>query len=258
MRSEQEMVSGQTVEHGNTGELAAALAKAQGAMGAAQKSATNPHFRSKYADLAAVWDACRKPLSDNGLAVVQQVDSDEHGVTVSTRLIHASGQEIRAHLWLPVAQRTPQAYGSAITYGRRYGLASLVGVVADEDDDGNAASAGRPEARQEAEPPARVASKVAQVTAQLKAHGIEVQQEAKPAGPTLSFGPLKGRPIAKLTMEELSSALDAAHAKLDEAPHAKWAPRLRANLAELEAELERREREMRPAQMEMGEGAHVA
>lgn len=133
-------------------ELAKALAKAQGAMGAAKKDAMNPHFKSKYADLAAVWDAIRAPLADNGLSVVQRVTSAREGVTVETILLHASGEWVRDRCWLPVAQQTPQAYGSAITYARRYSLSALVGVAADEDDDGNAASDGPNQGRREARP----------------------------------------------------------------------------------------------------------
>lgn len=120
--------------------LVAALAKAQGAMSAAAKSNTNPHFKSKYADLASVWDAIREPLSRNELAVLQPVTTDGATVTITTILAHASGEFISEVLTLTAAQPTAQGVGSAITYGRRYGLSSMLGVAADEDDDGNAAS----------------------------------------------------------------------------------------------------------------------
>lgn len=122
--------------------IAEALAKAQGAIVAAEKDRTNPHFGQKYATLSAIWEVIRKPLSDNGLAVVQNPSANESGVTCETTLLHTSGESLKCSLWLPVAQKTPQGYGSAITYARRYSLSSMVGVVADEDDDGNAASAG--------------------------------------------------------------------------------------------------------------------
>lgn len=124
----------------SVGKLADALAKAQGAMDAAKKDAANPHFGSKYANLAAVWEAIRVPLAANGLAVVQLSTSDAAGVTVTTQLLHSSGEWIRDRLFLPVVQKTPQGYGSALTYARRYSLAAMVGVAAEEDDDGNAAS----------------------------------------------------------------------------------------------------------------------
>lgn len=123
------------------GSLAAALAKAQGEMAAAQKSSDNPYFRSKYADLSECWESCRGPLSKNGLAVIQTTeikDGDAIGVVVNTTLAHSSGEWIRGTLFMPLAKKDPQAVGSAITYGRRYGLSAMVGIVAD-DDDGEAA-----------------------------------------------------------------------------------------------------------------------
>jgi hypothetical protein len=120
-------------------ELAGALAKAQGKITGALKDSANPFFKSKYADLASVWDACRSALSENGLAIVQQTESDDSGVFVITTLAHSSGQWMRSRLRLTPKDDSPQAMGSAITYGRRYALAAAVGV-AQVDDDGNAAS----------------------------------------------------------------------------------------------------------------------
>jgi hypothetical protein len=121
-------------------QLAAALAKAQGAITGATKSKTNPHFRSSYADLAEVWDACRPALAAHGLSVVQMPSANGPRVTVTTVLLHESGESLSSALTMEAAQDTPQAIGSCITYARRYALASMVGV-APEDDDGNAASA---------------------------------------------------------------------------------------------------------------------
>ncbi len=123
------------------GALAAAMAKAQGAMKLAEKSAENPHFRSKYADLASIRDACVPALSANGIMLTQPVVADGNRVTVLTKLIHSSGEWIEAPLTMQAAQATPQGIGSTITYAKRYGLAALVGVAAgEEDDDGNAGS----------------------------------------------------------------------------------------------------------------------
>ena len=121
-------------------ELAAALAKAQGQIQAASRDRENPHFRSRYADLASVWDACRVALSANGLAVVQGPALADRGVSVTTRLLHSSGQWAESTLILPMDKATAQGAGSAITYARRYALAAMVGVAPDDDDDGNAAS----------------------------------------------------------------------------------------------------------------------
>jgi hypothetical protein len=125
-------------------QLAAALAKAQGQIRSAPKDAKNPDFKSSYATLASVWDVCRGPLSSNGLAVVQlcQTHSNEGKVyvTVETRLLHAGGGSLGSTMKIPVAKPDAQGIGSALTYGRRYGLAAMVGVAPDDDDDGNAAA----------------------------------------------------------------------------------------------------------------------
>jgi hypothetical protein len=123
-------------------EIGAALAKAQGEIAGASKSAKNTHFNSKYADLAAVWDAVREPLSKNGLAVVQSPSADGNRYSVETVLLHTSGQWFRGVLTVTGKDEGPQAAGSCITYLRRYALQSFAGVAA-EDDDANAAE-GRP------------------------------------------------------------------------------------------------------------------
>lgn len=134
-----DIVSVQTMSS-TIGALAAALAKAQGGMGSASKSSKNPFFNSKYADLAQVWEVLRGPLSKNDLAVIQTTSqSDGAIVHVITTLVHKSGEWIRGTLSLRPNKISPQDIGSALTYGRRYGLAAICGVV-QEDDDGNAAS----------------------------------------------------------------------------------------------------------------------
>ena len=122
--------------------LSEALAKAQGSMTGAVKDSANPFFKSKYADLSSVWEACRKPLSDNGLSVVQTSEFlPEHPdmVCIVTSLNHSSGEWIRGRLAVKPVKTDPQSVGSCITYLRRYSLQSMVGI-APEDDDGNAAS----------------------------------------------------------------------------------------------------------------------
>lgn len=119
-------------------ELAKALATAQSAIKPAIKDSTNPHFRSQYADLASVWEACRAALTANGLSVAQGCSAEGPAVRVETMLLHSSGQWISDGLTLQALNGSPQAIGSAITYGRRYGLAAIVGIAPD-DDDGEAA-----------------------------------------------------------------------------------------------------------------------
>lgn len=127
----------------NINELAAALAKAQGQIEGAKKDSANPFFKSTYADLASVWDACRKQLSDNGLSIIQCPEEAENGIAIETMLLHSSGQWKSGRYVIPVAKNDAQAMGSAITYGRRYALAAMVGI-APEDDDGNAATKAKP------------------------------------------------------------------------------------------------------------------
>jgi hypothetical protein len=117
-------------------ELATALAKAQSQMEGAKKDSANPFFKSKYADLQSVWDACRNALTDNGLSVAQYVAHLDGTVSEAlvTRLLHSSGQWIEGVQLLNPKDPSPQAVGSAITYARRYGLAAMVGVYQMDDD----------------------------------------------------------------------------------------------------------------------------
>ena len=121
-------------------ELSTALSQAQGLIEGAKKDAANPFFKSKYADLASVWDACRAALAVNGLAVIQSPAAEGTRVSVDTLLTHSSGQWVSGTVSVTAREDSPQAIGSAITYLRRYALQSFVGV-APEDDDANAASA---------------------------------------------------------------------------------------------------------------------
>lgn len=133
-------------------DLAAALSKAQGEIKGAHKDSNNPYFKSNYADLASVWDAIREPFSKHGLSIVQSPGDG----TVETLLMHESGEWVQGTLKIDAVRDaviddktgkfihwklpTPQATGSAITYGRRYALQSFAGV-APIDDDGEAAMA---------------------------------------------------------------------------------------------------------------------
>jgi hypothetical protein len=125
-------------------EIASALAKAQGQMELAKKSEANPYFKSKYADLAEIWDVIRKPLSDNGLSVAQGASSEGSKVKCSTLLMHTSGEWLEDVLEMTAKDASPQAIGSGITYARRYGIQAMVGVAAEKDDDGNMAQPPEP------------------------------------------------------------------------------------------------------------------
>jgi len=124
----------------NISDLASALSKAQGEMQAAIKDSVNPFYKSKYADLGSVWDACRPVLSKHGLCVLQSTEIVGDKIVMVTTLAHSSGQWMKSHLPLNPAKNDSQGVGAAITYLRRYSLSALVGVVCDDDDDGETAS----------------------------------------------------------------------------------------------------------------------
>lgn len=120
--------------------IAAALVKAQKKFSPALKTSTNPHFKSKYADLSACVEAVIDALNENGIALIQKTHECDSGVMVETVFVHESGETFEAgKLHVPAAKNDPQGYGSALTYARRYSLMASCGI-APEDDDGNAAS----------------------------------------------------------------------------------------------------------------------
>lgn len=131
----------------NINEIAKALSSAQGEMKPAQKNASNPFLKSKYADLASVIDCSREVLTAHGIAVSQGVENEEGKVAVTTRLMHTSGQWIESSVSAQPKGQDPQAVGSVITYLRRYGYTGLVGI-ATEDDDGHAGTSGNAQQRQ--------------------------------------------------------------------------------------------------------------
>ena len=128
-------------------DLAAALCKAQSQMEGAKKDSLNPHFNSRYADLASVVDAIRGPFAEHGLAYLQlPVPTERDEVVVETVLLHASGQWVSSVFSIPVTKADAHGHMSALTYCRRGALAAIAGV-APEDDDGNAAVASAPVAK---------------------------------------------------------------------------------------------------------------
>jgi hypothetical protein len=120
-------------------ELATALAAAQAEMKNAKLNKTNPHFKSRYADLAEIRDTITPALAKHGLALAHATDPTDSGIHVVSRLIHSSGQWIESRF--PIAYDKPQVMASGVTYGRRYNSSALTNISADDDDDGNAANA---------------------------------------------------------------------------------------------------------------------
>lgn len=122
-----------------TDQLWPAFLKAQSTFTAASKGGKNPHLKNRYSTLADVMESCADALEANGFVLLQDTATTDRGVSVYTRIVHAaSGQWAQGEVTLP-PQTTAQGVGSAITYGRRYGLSALLALVS-EDDDGNAAS----------------------------------------------------------------------------------------------------------------------
>lgn len=119
--------------------LAAALVAFQAECPSIPKTKTNPHFKSKYAPLDAIHDAIKPLLSKHGLAVMQFPTAEQGAAGCITRVMHSSGEFLEERFLVPLSKQDPQGACSAVTYARRYGLSGALGIVADDDDDGEAA-----------------------------------------------------------------------------------------------------------------------
>lgn len=181
------------------GKLAVALVAAQAELKTVTKDAVNPHFKNKYASLDTIIEHVRPVLAKHSLAIVQGAttpDRDEQGrvtaFTLETMLVHATGEWISGATVMPLAKVDPQGVGSAMTYGRRYGISALLCLATDEDDDGDRAratngngSAQRDERRYPETP----------------------SGTAKPAHEKrMPFGKQKGKLLGEMTFDELTSA----------------------------------------------------
>lgn len=123
-----------------TDKIDAAILAVQGEIKAAAKDARNSHLGNRYADLVSVVEACRESMVKHGISITQwPIHSEDNLLHLVTRLA-CGGQWMKARMSTPVDKQTPQGFGAAITYGRRYSLAAAIGVVADDDDDGETAS----------------------------------------------------------------------------------------------------------------------
>jgi len=177
------------------GAIAKALAAAQREIGVAHKDATNPHFRSKYADLQAIDEACRPALSKHGIAIAQGTGYADGFVFVTTRLLHAdTGEWIESTLHIAPGKHDAQGVGSAITYARRFGLSALAAVPAGIDDDGEAAvGRGAPRGDIAVPPPATVVP----FDPPARAPAGDLPDEPPERFP-LAFSPLELRPVWKV------------------------------------------------------------
>ncbi len=130
--------------------IAAALAAAQGQMKNASFDKVNPHFKSKYASLAAILDVIREPLAKNGLAVTQTLEGGANGTLFLITTLRYGAEGINS--WYPLPSNVkPQEFGSALTYARRYSLSALLNISADDDDDANIANNSKAKAEEDGE-----------------------------------------------------------------------------------------------------------
>jgi hypothetical protein len=209
------------------GSLAAALAKAQGEMEAAGRDRT-AHVKSdkgnysyNYATLAGVWEACRAPLAANGLAVIQTTRNGGDTITVRTLLAHASNEWIAGELTMRPAAKDPQSIGSALTYARKYALAAMVGIAADDEDDDGAAGSR---------------------TDAADTHTTAPRERAKyeGSGAFFKFGKLKGKSLSEGTVKDLSWYAEAIRESVDNPEKAQYRDANRKHLEAVEAERAKR------------------
>jgi hypothetical protein len=140
--------------------LFAAVVSAGGELRNPPKDSVNPHFKSRYADLATVLDTVRPVLAKYKLAVVQLPTELEGGPGLATTLVHESGEWMRSTVRLYPGKTDPQGIGSALTYARRYGLQAALGIAADDDDDGQAGSRPAQQQHKQQQPPANVVNMI--------------------------------------------------------------------------------------------------
>lgn len=175
--------------------IAPALLKAQREMEGAKKDSNNPFFKSKYSDFNAVLEACKGPLNDNGIVILQPHKLENNIMVVETILLHESGEFISGETQVVVAkQNDPQALGSAQSYAKRYGLQSIVALPS-EDDDGNAGSGKQAESKSTAQ------GSTSKPSAPASGFGAAKPAESKTAS---GFGAAKVAPVtAENKVEEV-------------------------------------------------------
>ncbi len=155
--------------------ISTALAKAQSQMRAAVINKTNPHFKNRYADLASVIEAIRKPFADNGLSFTHTMHTTEDGFFLICMLRHISGEFVSSTYPLPINAK-PQELGSALTYGRRYTLSAIAGIAADEDDDAELATKRNGTVTVEKEPTPISPQQLQDMADLMEAVGADVQK----------------------------------------------------------------------------------
>ena len=206
--------------------FAPAFLKAQKALKKAQKDGTNPHFHSKFPTFESVWDACMPSFHENDLMVVQRPEGSANGVTVHTMVLHVSGEFMEDALNMPCAKpNDPQAVGSALTYGRRYGLEAMAGIVREDDDAEAATNHTEVRATKPQPPPA------ATRTAPHDARTGEV------AAVFPGYGKSAGMPVKGASFNDLQFYANGAKRSLADASKARFHAKEQALLDAINAEL---------------------
>lgn len=194
--------------------LAAALSAAQGKFEAVSKNANNPFFKSKYADLPAVVAAATPILAEFGLSVWQGIGYDDQGDTLSTVVLHSSGQYLGSTMRLRPVKNDPQAQGSAVTYGKRYAYMAALGLVADVDDDAEGAMSrgGKSVTSQPASRPVRGKETRKTANGSSRNDGSSSRSEARSEAEDAPQGTSDGDSVAPVTDETLKALGDAYRA----------------------------------------------
>lgn len=191
-------------------ELVPALVKAQAEFTAIPKDSTNPFFKSNYAGLPVVVEKASPILAKHGLAISQHIGNDDGVDTLTTYLLHTSGQFLAHSMRLHLVKDDPQGQGSAVTYARRYSYMAVLGLVADDDDDGNAAS--KRQAPQQRSAPQRPAPRQDDAPAKSPESVSQIKQQIKK--------PVPKRNVAAnnpMTVEKVQETFSAAEA-YDDSP----------------------------------------
>jgi len=165
--------------------LTEALAKAQGQMKNAKLNKVNPHFKSKYADLAEIIDTVLKPLSDAGIAFIHRTDI-QGDLLICICELWKGEDVIASHYPVGPTNLPPQKMGSALTYAKRYTLSSITGVSADDDDDGKAAATAPPKQQKPSPKPQMTPAQQAKVWTENFAAGIAVHNSVEDITKTMA------------------------------------------------------------------------
>lgn len=189
----------------------AAIIKVQGKVKTIGFDSVNPHFKSKYASLTAIVESLQVPMFENGLAAIHTVFDTEKGMTLKTTLIHESGESLDFSMPMILSKEDMQGLGSAVTYAKRYSLASIFNLVSDEDDDGNYVS--KPLTKREAisTSPRAVEETKPAATARIKMPAIKTLSPDE----FILEGLHKGKKLTELDYFELAGWADKAEAFLN-------------------------------------------